>query len=70
MDTKKWVTSSVLVSVTAAGSLLLVKRDKRDQLIMNCKRLIAKVTKRRKEDHEDYYSIKIGHSDPHDIEDN
>ncbi|MBU9721840.1 MULTISPECIES: hypothetical protein [Bacillaceae] len=70
MDTKKWISTSILVSIVASSSFILGTKDRREKAMMKWKSMKARVTKRKKEDYEKYYEMKLGHSDPHDIKDN
>ncbi|WP_157184207.1 hypothetical protein [Evansella cellulosilytica] len=66
----KWVASAAVVSIITTGSYYISKEKNRKQVYDKWNRLKAKVNNKTNEHHVDYLSEKIGHSDPHDIDDN
>ena len=70
MKSKKILTSTALATAVAAGSYFLGNKENREKIMMNWNRLISKIKKQTKEDHDAYFQEKLGHSDPEDIPDN
>ncbi len=64
------MTSTVVATAVAAGTYYFGKEENREKIMHNFKRLKSKLQNKTREDHVPYLREKVGHSDPHDVEDN
>ncbi|UCZ52011.1 hypothetical protein LGQ02_14270 [Bacillus shivajii] len=70
MNSKKVLTSTIVATAVAGGTYFFGKEENREKVMHNVERLKAKLKNETKEDQAPYFKEKVGHSDPHDIEDN
>ncbi|MFB4162791.1 hypothetical protein ACE1TI_02880 [Alteribacillus sp. JSM 102045] len=62
--------SSAVAGVVGTATFLLRDEEKRERLKQASQRTISKWTGRTKEDEDKELNEKVGHSEPHDLEDN